>query len=87
MPNYDDKTVLTDLLSYQKFMTANYNNYLNEAANSAVRSTLSKLLTEEHEIQHEIFTVMHDRGYYPVTPAEQKQVNAAKDTFCATCGV
>lgn len=87
MPSYDDKTVLTDLLSYQKFMTSNYNNYLNEAACAPVRSALSKLLEEEHDIQFEIFSVMHEKGFYPTTPADQKQVTAAKDTFCSTCGV
>ena len=65
-----DQEMLTDALSSQKFITDNYNLFANEC-----------ILNEEHQIQHEVFTEMQKRGWYPVAPAQQEQINQAKQKY------
>ena len=39
------------------------------------------LLTEEHQIQADVFDEMHKRGWYPTPAAEQQKVQQAKQKF------
>ena len=77
----NEQEKLTDLLSAQKFVTANYNTYCCEAATPSVRSSLSSILQDEHRIQEEIFNEMNARGYYPLEKAEDTKLSAAKQKF------
>lgn len=57
-----DKEMLTDALSSEKFMTDHYNQYANECASPSLMNEFMNLLSEEHQIQHDVFTEMHKRG-------------------------
>lgn len=50
-----DQEMLTDLLSSQKFMTGNYNNYSGECSCDGLRTKMLDILDDEHKIQNEIF--------------------------------
>ena len=43
---YDDKQILTDVLTHQKFMTGHYSSYLCESCSPEVRQAFSQLLSE-----------------------------------------
>ena len=77
MANYDDKTMMTDMLSSQKFIAQNYNNYAGECASKQSKAKLMKILGEEHDIQFKIFEQMNSKGWYPTTPAPQDKINEA----------
>jgi spore coat protein CotF len=77
----DDKAVLTDLLSSQKFVTGAYNTFCCEAAEPTVRNCLLSVLEDEHRIQAELFNTMNQKGFYTVKKAEQTKLNAAKQQF------
>ena len=81
VPMFSDKDRLQDGLASQKFITENYNTLANECLTPEVRGAFMSLLTEEHDIQNEIFTEMHKRGWYQVEPAEQQKINQAKTKF------
>ena len=83
--SYDDRRMITDALSGQKFMTGNYNNYLGESAHSAVRDAFLTILKDEHEIQHMLFEEMHSHGWYPTTPADKVQIDNARTQFKSNC--
>lgn len=83
---YTEKDILGDALTMSKTSTNNYNTYSNECVHENVRSTMLKLLSEEHEIQNDIFKMMHDKGYYPTPDAEQKKVQEAKDRHAQCFG-
>ena len=36
------------------------------------------ILDEEHCIQAQLFSVMHNNGWYPVEPAQQQKIAEAK---------
>ena len=41
---YDDKTMMTDMLSTQKFIASNYNNYAGEISTKQAKNKLMKIL-------------------------------------------
>ena len=57
----NDREMLTDALSSEKFMTENYNQYANECASPSLMNEFMNLLSEEHQIQHEVFTELQKR--------------------------
>ena len=77
----NDREILCDALSSEKFMTENYNNYANECASPSLMNEFMNLLSEEHQIQHDVFTEMQKRGWYPLQQADQAQVTQAKQKF------
>lgn len=81
--SYGDKEMLNDALVTEKALTADYNSYSNECANSNVRNTLLQILNEEHEIQADVFNEMHTRGFYPTMSAEEQMISQAKQKFSA----
>ncbi|MEG0019801.1 MAG: spore coat protein [Oscillospiraceae bacterium] len=77
MNSYDDKTMMTDMLSTQKFIAQNYNSYAGECASKQAKAKLMKILGEEHDIQFQIYEQMSAKGWYPTMPAPQDKINEA----------
>ncbi len=61
---FDDKDRLTDNLITQKYLAGGYNHAALEAANSQLLDAFAGILRDEHQIQHEIFLEMNNRGWY-----------------------
>ena len=81
MQQYTDKEILGDGLSTQKATTDLFNTASNECVHDNVRSTMLKILEQEHIIQIEVFNMMHDRGYYETPAADDKKVQEAQQKF------
>ncbi|MGN0426587.1 MAG: spore coat protein [Agathobacter sp.] len=79
---YTEKEILSDALSAQKATTALFNTSANECVHEDVRQTLMDILNEEHEIQKDVFDMMHEKGLYPTPAADEKKVQEAKQQFC-----
>ena len=73
----NDREMLTDALSSEKFMTENYNQYANECASPSLMNEFMNLLSEEHQIQHEVFTELQK----PPQKAPAEKVQQAKLKF------
>ena len=84
---YTEKEILGDALAAQKSSTGNFNTYANECVNEDVRQTMLHILKEEHDIQQDVFKMMHDKGYYPTPEAEQNKVNQVQQQYsqCVKC--
>ena len=80
-PFMPEKEMLSDVLSSQKQVTENYNTFANECANPQLRGALMQLLNDEHAIQFDVFTEMHNRGFYPTPMADQQKIDQAKQKF------
>ncbi|WP_101696683.1 spore coat protein [Clostridium minihomine] len=76
-----DKEVLHDVLTSQKTITGTYNAFTNECATPNIRNEFLNILTEEHQLQAQIFDEMHKRGWYPTPAAEQQKIDQAKQKF------
>ena len=77
----NDREMLTDALSSEKFMTENYNQYANECASPSLMNEFMNLLSEEHQIQHDVFSELQKRGWYPTQSAPAEKVQQAKLKF------
>lgn len=88
MPNlpYNDKERMMDTLSSQKFITDSYNTYLNETATPEVKTCMLNILNEEHQIQHDIWLEMKNRGWYQVECAEDQKVQQEKQKYSSVMG-
>lgn len=78
---YTEKEILGDALSSQKATTALFNTSANECVHEDVRQTLLNILNEEHEIQQDVFNMMHAEGYYPTPDADTKKVQQLKQQY------
>ncbi len=81
---YDDKTMMTDMLSTQKFIASNYNNYAGEISTKQAKNKLMKILGEEHDLQFKIFEDMQAKGWYEVTTAPQAKVEQTVQTHISS---
>ena len=79
---YTEKEILGDALSSQKATTALFNTSANECVHEDVRQTLLNILNEEHEIQQDVFNMMHAEGLYPTPAADEKKVQQLKQQYC-----
>lgn len=80
---FKDRDRMMDALSSQKFLSGIYNESLNEAYHAPVKNCFSGLLDDVHRTQEDLFSVMNERGWYPVEAAEDQKVTAAKQKFGA----
>ena len=83
-----DKERMQDALTSQKFITGEYNNYVNEAATPEVRNALLNILSEEHRMQSEVWTEMNSRDWYQTEQAEDNKLQQEKmkhASFCESC--
>lgn len=78
MSVYTEKEILGDALSSQKATTELFNKSANECVHGNVRELLLDILAEEHDIQQDVFDMMHAEGYYPTPEAEDKKVQQLK---------
>ena len=79
--NFTDREIMDDVLSSQKHITGVYNTFSNECVNPQLQSDMLAILKEEHNMQFDVFTDMHKRGWYSPATAEQQKVTEAKTKF------
>lgn len=78
---YTEKEILGDALATQKTTTANFNTYANECVHEDVRQTMLHILKQEHEIQQNVFNMMHEKGYYPTPAADDTKISQVKQQY------
>lgn len=76
-----ERDLMNDVLSSQKFMSDTYNTFTNECATPNVRDGFMSILSEEHQIQSEVFDLMKQRGWYQTPAADQQKVSQAKQQY------
>ena len=76
-----ERDLMNDVLASQKFITDTYNTLTNECATPNVRNGFLSILSEEHQIQAEVFDLMKQHGWYQVPAADQQKVTQTKQKF------
>ena len=76
-----EREMMSDSLLGQKMMTTAYNTYAGECSGTQLRNVFLSILNEEHEIQHNVFDLMHTKGIYPTPAAEDKKVEETKQQY------
>ena len=80
-----DKEIMENLLLNLKGECDLYMHGAIESATPSVRAAFSTALNNTLAMQAEVYDKMAAKGWYPTTPAEQKQINAVKQKFSAGC--
>lgn len=81
MNQFKEKEILGDALAAQKSATNLFNTFSNECVHEGLRSTMLDILRDEHTMQQDVFSSMHERGYYPTPDAEQKKIDETKQRY------
>ena len=78
---YTDKEILGDALAAQKAATGQFNMSANECVHEDVRKTMLHILSQEHDIQQDVFKMMHSQGYYPTPAADDQKLSQVKQQY------
>ena len=81
MELYQEKEILGDALAAQKSASNLFNTSSNECVHAGLRSTMLDILADEHAMQQDVFSSMHERGFYPTPAAEQSKIDEAKQKY------
>ncbi len=72
-----ENEILQDLLIGQKFLLSMYNQFGLECSNKTLRNMFNKHHDEVSKQNFEIFSIMKDKGQYPIMPAEKEAMAKA----------
>ncbi len=72
-----EQEILQDVLIAQKFMLHMYCQFGLECSNPTLRNLFSDLSKASSEQDFKVFKIMNDKGFYPTTVAQTKDVNQA----------
>ena len=74
----DDKTILWDCLKDQKFLSGNYSQMSTEVACPDLLNDVMKICEQEIRANFDIFTLMNQKGWYPLEYAQLQELNKVK---------
>ena len=80
-----DREIMENILLNLKGECDLYMHGAIESATQSVRTAFNTALTDTLKMQAEVYDKMAAKGWYPTTPAEQKQIDAVKQKFAAGC--
>ncbi|GGE07091.1 hypothetical protein GCM10011571_05400 [Marinithermofilum abyssi] len=80
-PEMNDRDRINDMLSMEKYMTTAYNTAVNEMVDQQLYQTQMNILTELHQCQRDLFTLMQQKGWYKTDPADMKHVAETAQKF------
>lgn len=83
---WNDERMLTDLLDTEKHIAGEYGSYVIEGSTQQIRDVLSQNMKETLCDQFKVFEQMQQHGWYKTKPAQQPDVQTAKQTFTQTKG-
>lgn len=75
---FNDRDILTNVLSYEKDNTSLYSTAMNEASNQQLYQTLFEIFTETQNIQRALYNLMFKKGWYSV---DIENKNNLTDTY------
>ena len=81
----DDKNLMENLLLLEKGVCDLYLHGTIESSTKNVHGAFHAALSESLCMQDNVYTKMAQKGWYPTTPAEQKQIDAVKQKYSAGC--
>lgn len=76
-----DQEMALDLLCHEKALMAGLTAMVTEAANPSLRRVLNDAYLQVGQDQFALFQHMHEKGWYPVKPAQDADIQAACQKF------
>lgn len=80
-PGINDRDILNDILSTQKYLTDNYNIFVREASHEKLHQTVMGVFQETHQMAREAYNLMFKKGWYTLTSAARQNVEQTHQQF------
>jgi len=81
----DDRQIMENLLLNLKGECDLLMHGAVESATPKVHSEFMSALNETIALQNQVYNKMAEKGWYPSSPAEQKQIDAVKQKYSSGC--
>ncbi len=79
--NMTDREYMDDILLTSKTLSNLYHYAVQESPTDNLHYEFKNILNQSLEMQHNIYSVMTDKGWYQTTEAPQQQINQVKTKF------
>ncbi len=76
-----DREYMDDILLTSKTMSSLYHYAVQESPTEALHTEFKTILNESLDMQHNIYNVMSQKGWYKIEAAEAPKVNQVKTKF------
>ncbi|KGX92836.1 hypothetical protein N781_13140 [Pontibacillus halophilus JSM 076056 = DSM 19796] len=80
-PEMNERDFMTDMLATEKYMTASYTTYLNEASSDHLYQDISQIFNESQDCQRNLYNAMFKHGWYGLDPADQQTMQQSYQQF------
>lgn len=81
MNGMTEQEIMNDALAMEKQIISNYGTYLAESSCQNLRNELTKIITENQQVQFEIFNAIKAKGWYNIKNAPLNDVQQAYQKF------
>lgn len=80
-PEMNDRDFINDMLATEKYMTAGYNVFLDEASHESLYQSVLQIYTETQNCQRELFNLMFKKGWYSFDAADPQSLQQDYQQF------
>ncbi len=79
--NMTDREYMDDILLTSKTMSSLYHYAVQESPTETLHAEFKTILNESLDMQHDIYNVMQQKGWYTTEAAEAQKINQVKTKF------
>ncbi len=79
--NMSDREYMDDILLTSKTMSNLYHYAVQESPTENLHSEFKTILNQSLDMQHDIYNVMEQKGWYTATEAPAQQIDQVKNKF------
>ncbi len=80
-PQMNDRDFLNDQLTYEKYLTAGYSVFLNEASHQRLYQDVLTIANETQNCQRRLFNLMFQKGWYSFDAASAQEIQQEVQTY------
>jgi len=80
-PHVNDRDLVNDMLTLEKYMTSSYNVALDEASNYDLYQMIFSIFRETQDCQRKFFNLMFMQGWYTLEAADQQKISQTYEKF------
>lgn len=82
--NMTDREYMDDILLTSKTMSNLYHYAVQESPTESLHNEFKTILNQSLDMQHNIYNIMQQKGWYTTSPAPEQQINQVKTKFSAS---
>ena len=79
--NMTDREYMDDILLTSKTMSNLYHYAVQESPTENLHSEFKTILNQSLDMQHDIYSIMEQKGWYTTSEAQAQQINQVKNKF------